>query len=306
MELLASWPFKIGIFCALLIVRLALTAAQSSSRPGQVNEKTGDANSWVETTDSLLLTIGLVFFVVQPFILQPFYIPSGSMENTLQWTPIQDRLLVSKAIYYARDPIPGDVVVFRPPPAAQVANPSTNLSDDFIKRCIGAPGDVVYANSSRTYFRNGKLLVEPYVKWSPPITPDGYRHSFSYDMKIVDGKVYSREYAAPGVPDQWQSEGVPTAPEEQSRISAATPEAIPAGHFLMLGDHRNNSSDGHVWGFVPRENVVGKAMCVFWPLSRAGTLDRMSHLDVATLQASHLVPPNTSLTASSTRSVATQ
>ena len=293
MELLASWPFKIGIFCLLLVARLALTAMQSSSR--RASDEKSDANAWVETTDSLLLTIGLVFFVVQPFILQPFYIPSGSMENTLQWTPIQDRLLVSKAIYYARDPIPGDVVVFRPPPAAQVVNPTTNLTDDFIKRCVGAPGDILEAKGNRTLFRNGKLLIEPYVKWSPG-------PYFSYDMKIVGGKVYSREYVAAAQPGSWQSEGVPTAPEEQSRITAAAPEAVPAGHFLMLGDHRSNSSDGHAWGFVPRENVVGKAMCVFWPLSRAGTLDRMSHLNVATLQASHLVSPNTALTASSATS----
>ena len=299
MELLASWPFKIGIFCLLLIVRLALTVAQSSSRHANAGEEKTDANGWVETTDSLLLTIGLVFFVVQPFILQPFYIPSGSMENTLQWTPIQDRLLVSKAIYYARDPIPGDVVVFRPPTAAQVVNPTTNLTDDFIKRCIGAPGDVIEAKGNRTVFRNGKLLVEPYVKWSAG-------PYFSYDMKIVDGKVYSREYVMAGMSNLWQSEGVTVANEDQAGISAAAPEAIPPGHFLMLGDHRSNSSDGHAWGFVPRENVVGKAMCVFWPLSRAGTLDRMSHLDVATLQASHLVAPNTSLTTSSTRNVASR
>ena len=287
MELLASWPFKIALFVAILAIRLGVMAFQKSaaseSRTLSNEASSGDSGGWLDTLDSLLLTVGLVFFIVQPFILQPFYIPSGSMENTLQWTPTQDRLLVSKAVYYARDPIPGDVVVFRPPPAAKVVNSTTNLTDDFIKRCIGAPGDVVYATGNRAYFRNGKLLKEPYVKWSAG-------PYFSYDMKIIEGKVYSRDYSFPGAPGEWQSEGATLAPEEQDRITSATPEAIPAGMYLMLGDHRSNSSDGHAWGFVPRENVVGKAMCVFWPPRRLGTLDRMSYLPQATLKASHLVP----------------
>ena len=261
--------------------------SQSSTRSAGENAETG--SGWAETLDSLLITIGLVFFIVQPFILQPFYIPSGSMENTLQWTPVQDRLLASRWIYRLRAPQRGEVVVFQPP--RQAVHQLGNTGDDYIKRCVGVPGDIIYADKKRQFFRNGVKMVEPYAKWSSTISPDGQPLSYSYDMKIVDGKMYSREYEAPDTPfsgdsGQWHyqpgangSEVPPPVvvpPEQQDEITRATPEAIPPGMFLMLGDNRNNSSDGHVWGFVPRANVVGKAMCVFWPPRRIGTLDRMS------------------------------
>ncbi len=295
MAILSDWRWKLAIFGALLVFRLGLyflEAPQRALRSSSTRSSRGETESgsgWAETLDSLLLTIGLVFFIVQPFILQPFYIPSGSMENTLQWTPVQDRLLTARWIYRLRDPQRGDVVVFKPP--AQAIQGGESAGDDYIKRCIGLPGDIVYADATRSYFRNGAKLNEPYVKWSAPLTPDGQRHNYSYDMKFLDGKMYSREYAAPGVPSDsadglWHYRPPVDSPEamttvvvpleEQQKISDAKPEAIPDGMFLMLGDHRNNSSDGHVWGFVPRENLVGKAMCVFWPPNRIGTLDKMS------------------------------
>ncbi len=293
MAILSDWRWKAGIFALLLLIRVALyfveapqrAARTSSTRRGAPVAEADAGSGWSETLDSLLITIGLVFFVVQPFILQPFYIPSGSMENTLQWTPVQDRLLAARWIYRLRDPQHGDVVVFQPPPQAIQSGEASG--DDYIKRCIGLPGDIVTANAKREYFRNGVKLNEPYAKWSPPSS--GLLHS--YDMKIIGGKMYSREYSAPDVPayaDQglWHcrpisvtpesAETVVVPPEEQQKITDAKPEAIPDGMFLMLGDHRNNSSDGHVWGFVPRANLVGKAMCVFWPPNRIGTLDRMS------------------------------
>ncbi len=63
---------------------------------------------------------------------------------------------------------------------------------------------------------------------------------------------------------------------DQERITKRKAEAVPAGHFLMLGDNRHNSNDGHAWGFVPRENVVGKAIFVFWPPTRIGLVDKKS------------------------------
>ena len=294
LAILSSWPWKIGIFAALLAIRVLLYAWESSQRAPRSTaqsstEKEEVGSGWAETLDSLLVTIGLVFFIVQPFILQPFYIPSGSMENTLQWTPAQDRLLAARWIYRLRAPQRGEVVVFQPP--LQALQGAEKTDDDYIKRCIGVPGDIISADKTRSYFRNGQKINEPYVKWSPQITPDGHQLLYSYDMKIVGGKVYSREYQAPEVPSygddgQWHYQPaangsqvppkVVVPPEQQDEITNAKSEAIPPGMFLMLGDNRNNSSDGHVWGFVPRANVVGKAMCVFWPPGRIGTLDRMS------------------------------
>ena len=273
-----SWPWKLAIVLALVgireFVRLLSPLEAEHSKSVNPNGPTAEeASRWlIETLDSAAIAIGLVLFVIQPFLIQPFYIPSGSMENTLH---IKDRLLVSKLVYRLRAPRFEDVVVFKAPPAAlRVASEAENVSGeetDYIKRCIGTPGDVVYAEN-RKYYRNGKLIDEPYVFWSSMNDSPSY----AYDMKIVDGVVYSREYQAPGIRGLWGTEGTHVPDADQARISAALPGSVPAGMFLMLGDHRNNSSDGHVWGFVPRANIVGKAVFVFWPPTRLGLLDRMS------------------------------
>jgi len=261
-----SWPWKIALVLAIVGARefVRLVSPKDATVGGDLGENT----KWlIETLDSAAIAIGLVLFVIQPFLLQAFYIPSGSMEDTLR---IRDRLLVSKLIYRLREPRREDVIVFNAPPAAlTAAGQSGEEETDYIKRCIGVPGDVVYAKN-RMYYVNGKLQTEPYVKWSPFNSGIDY----SYDMKIVDGKVFHREYEAPNAPDLWKGSDGDTV--DQEKIENAAPGKVPQGCYFMLGDHRNNSNDGHIWGFVPRENIIGKAVCVFWPPTRVGLLDNMS------------------------------
>ncbi len=263
---LDSWPLKIAIV-------VALVAAREITRLITKPPEAGGQNEWVETIDSAAIAIGLVLCVIQPFLLQAFWIPTGSMENTM---PPGDRLVASKLIYRLRDPQRGDIIVFKAPSAAVSPEEIARGEDTFIKRCVGLPGDIIWA-SHRRYFRRAAgqstlvPLDEPYVKWSPEA---GYADS--YDMKIVNGIVYSREYAAPNAPDVWRVNGVPIADWEQQRIEAAPPEAIPDGCYLMLGDHRNNSKDGHVWGFIHRSAMLGKAIFVFWPPAKMGLADRLS------------------------------
>ena len=313
-----SWPWKFALILAILgargFVTLVSNAMATYSRgatprgpmnPGsrRVPEKAPDDNAkWLtETLDSAAIAIGLVLFIIQPFLIQAFYIPSGSMENTLLGPPPGqtsggDRLLVSRLLYRLRDPKFQEVVVFKAPPRAEETSAGLPEGEnDFIKRCIGEPGDIVYA-ANRKYYRIAKgsktavLLREPYVKWSPAPA------FFSYDMKIVGGHVYSREYHTPNIPDDWTRESHPntgTQEEQQAlqqRINNAAPEAIPDGKYLVLGDHRNNSNDGHAWGFVPRENFIGKALCIFWPPKRVGVLDRIS-VHTRKPPASHNNPP---------------
>lgn len=287
-----SWLWKIALVLALVGVREFVRLMdggpgavrqkalnEAAAQPGGVHSvrvdkieggESENARWLIETLDSAAIAIGLVLFVVQPFLLQAFWIPSSSMEDTLR---IDDRLLVSKFVYRVRAPRSGDVVVFRPPQRAN-AKPG----DDFIKRCIGAPGDVIFAQN-RQYYRQAPgqkratLMNEPYVKWGNPTS--------SYDMKIVDGKVYSREKNPFSPVAPWVEQGpdpIPMRPPHprQEYIENAPPEAVPGGMFLMLGDHRDNSNDSHAWGLVPRENIVGKAFCVFWPPARIGVIDRMS------------------------------
>ena len=213
----------------------------------------------VETLDSLALVAALVLFVIQPFILQAFYIPSSSMEDTLR---ISDRLLVSRLIYRLREPQFQDVIVFEAPATAG-SEPGT----DFIKRCIGTPGDVIEMKAG-VLFRNGQQVAEVYPKWNGP--------DAKYDLKIVGEAVYSRERYAPGRVGAWSRDRLVLPPGDQDQISAAAPGRVPAGHLLMLGDHRSDSHDGHDWGFAPRENVIGKAICVFWPPQRVGLLDDLT------------------------------
>ena len=262
-----SWPWKVALVLAIVGARefVRLVSPKEATVGGDLGENT----KWlIETLDSAAIAIGLVLFVIQPFLLQAFYIPSGSMEDTLR---IRDRLLVSKLIYRLRDPHFQDVVVFKAPPAALAASGQTAEGEtDYIKRCIGTPGDVVYAKN-RVYYVNGKPITEPYVKWSPYFNGISY----SYDMKIVDGVMYHREYEEPGAPGLWE-ENNNADNVDQDKILKAPPGKVPAGCYLMLGDHRNNSNDSHVWGFVPSANIVGKAVCVFWPPTRVGLLDNMS------------------------------
>ncbi len=273
-----SWLWKIAVIGAIVLMRAFvrnLTASTENTSPR--NEE--HARSLLEILDATTIAFSLVFFIVQPWLLQAFYIPSGSMENTLQWKPTGDRLLVAKWIYKVRGPQFGDVVVFVPPPQARA-----RLGDEYIKRCIGEPGDTVVVQNRR-YFRRARgssqmfRLREPYVKWSSNLP------LYGYDLKIVGGQVYSREYFGQNAPGFWQREGAvgrEQAPfDNQGAIEAAASEPIPDGKYLVLGDHRNDSNDSHAWGLVPRSAFVGKAMCVFWPPNRVGTLDKMSRNETA-------------------------
>lgn len=274
-----SWPWKFAVVFALLAMRQFILVLTPKDNRSEANE----TSKWlVETIDSAAIAIGLVLFIIQPFILQAFYIPSGSMEDTLR---VSDRLLVSKLVYRLREPDFQDVIVFRAPPAALLTsggNPTDRT--DFIKRCIGLPGDTVYVIDRKVY-RNGKLVPEPYTKWSEsPSTSDGASPDeirvlsgrASYDMKIVNGTVYSRMYENGTTPGLWSASNYAVPDADQQGVTDAKPGKVPEGTFLMLGDHRSNSNDGHVWGFVPRENIVGKAICVFWPPTRLGLVDHMS------------------------------
>lgn len=267
-----SWPWKIALVLAIIGVREFVRLLSPKDREGELHE---NSRWFIETLDSAAIAIGLVLFVVQPFLLQAFYIPSGSMEDTLQ---VRDRLLVSKLVYRLKEPEFQDVVVFRAPPDAW--NAGTPPGTDFIKRCVGGPGDTVYIEDRNLYriaagTDTPQKVTELYTKWSP-------EGNVSYDMKIVGGVVYSREYEAPGQPGVWRVNGVPQPESLQEEISEATPSSIPDDKFLMLGDHRNNSNDGHVWGFISREDVVGKAIFVFWPPNRLSLIDKLSRPSVAT------------------------
>jgi signal peptidase I len=263
MEFFDSWFTKVGFLALLVAMRYVLAFKVKPRSPQWIEwNKAGR-----EMLDSAVLTLIVVFGLLQPFIAQAYYIPTGSMENTL---PPYDRILASKWIYRVSDPKFRDVVVFKAPPAA-LAGSGLPEGTDYVKRCIGTPGDVIEIRD-RVLYRNGAKVAEPYTKWKDI----GDIGRFSYDMKIVGDAVYSREYFGPGQPGLWTKDSVPAPLADQKFISDAKPGKVPADYYLMLGDHRNRSADGHMWGLLPRRNIVGKAFVVFWPPSHWGTVDRKS------------------------------
>lgn len=158
-----------------------------------------------EILESLIIAVVLAL-LIRAFVFQPFYIPSGSMEPTLQ---IQDHIIVNKFGYRFWEPQRGDIMVFKYP---------LNPKKDFVKRLIAKPGERVEIRNSKIYI-NGRQLEEKYL-------PAGLRY-----------------------PD-------------------FGPVVVPENSYWMMGDNRNNSDDSRVWGPLPRENVIGKAMLVYWPLDR--------------------------------------
>lgn len=169
----------------------------------------GKKSTLGEILESVVVAV-LLAAVIRLFILAPFYIPSGSMEPTLQ---IGDRIIVSKLAYRFGEPRRGDIVVFKYP---------LDPSRDFVKRLIGLPGETVALRNNHLYI-NGRLVTEDYLP---------------QDIHFAD----------------------------------FGPVQVPPGYYLMLGDNRNNSDDSRVWGPLPRQNIVGKAILVYWPLERIGLL----------------------------------
>ncbi len=178
-------------------------------------------NPWVETGKTILLS-AVFAFGFRTYVAESCYIPSGSMLPTLQ---INDRLMVDKLSYRFSNPVRGDMVVFQPPA-------KLNIKENFIKRVIGLPGDLVEVKNGKVYV-NGKVLTEKYVAEPPTYT---WTKTTSSDPQFTPARV------------------------------------VPEGQYLVLGDNRNNSLDSHYWGFITKDRIVGKAIVRYWPLDRTGSI----------------------------------
>lgn len=203
-----------------------------------------------------LVVVTLILLIVIRFALaEARYIPSSSMEPTLQ---INDRLLVEKVSHHIGKPIErGDILVFYPPPIEMGGqdlknDPLTVLGrltglpflpyePAFIKRVVGLPGDHIRIQKGEGVYINGQLLDEnSYAKEAP-----------NYDRNVL-GDI--------GGPSSTGKMIRPFGDEAR----ANDPIIVPAGHLFMMGDNRNNSEDSHVWGFLPQDRVIGRACLLFW------------------------------------------
>ncbi|MDQ2777157.1 MAG: signal peptidase I [Acidobacteriota bacterium] len=196
------------------------------------------------------VTILLLLFGTTTLV-QAFVIPTGSMEDTLL---IGDHLLVDKLAYAPAGPVSkyllpyeepkhGDIIVFRYP---------GDISQTFVKRVIGVPGDHLKM-VNRIVYRNGVPLYEPYVY-----------HKFPYDASRDNfpGEPY---IFAEGLQAQLQRDMLDHHVTNGEVI-------VPPHSYFAMGDNRDNSLDGRYWGFVPRDYILGKPLLIYWSY-RASTED---------------------------------
>ncbi|MCZ2721672.1 signal peptidase I [Marinomonas sp. 15G1-11] len=218
-----------------------LTPEACSALPKTVKDSFGDTPKWVVEVKSYFVIIAVIFGL-RSFVVEPFQIPSGSMLPTLE---IGDFILVNKFDYGVRLPVlnteliptsspkRGDVVVFKYP-----QQPNLN----YIKRLIGLPGDVVSYHNKRLMI-NGKpvdeeLLAELNTSLNPSKEPVAL---YKENVGEVNHQVY-KSYRNNPLEGDW---------------------VVPDGKYFVMGDNRDNSSDSRVWGFVPEENLKGRAFYVW-------------------------------------------
>jgi signal peptidase I len=194
----------------------------------------------IGSLQSLMGTVVIAIFVIT-FIVQAFQIPSESMENTLL---VGDYLLVNKLCYGGQGlgdhVMPyqkitrGDIIVFHYPVDPQ---------QHFVKRVIGVPGDHLRMERKKVLI-NGKPLDEPYVRFMEP--PNSlFRDNFP-----------RLDIAAPRLSGDWWL--------EMKKMVVDGQLIIPEGHYFVMGDNRDDSEDSRYWGFVPRENIIGKPLVIYW------------------------------------------
>jgi signal peptidase I len=197
-----------------------------STDPSTTRHKKSVAREYLE---SLVVAFILATFI-RTFIVQAFKIPTGSMETNLL---IGDHLLVNKVVY-SPSFIPGEDRFLAKKPIQRghvvVFKYPEEPTRDFIKRVIGLPGEKVEIRDKVVYV-DGKPLDEPYVHFlEPPLRPGDPEYGLRFE----------------GRGDNWG------------------PEVVPAGHLFVLGDNRDNSKDSRYWGFLPIDQVKGRALMVYW------------------------------------------
>ena len=209
-----------------------------------------------ETVELVVLSFLMALFIRAHFI-QAFKIPSGSMEDTLL---VGDFLLVDKITYgiktpdriplidvdipsyrfpAIREPRHGDIIVFKYP---------RDQKTDFIKRCVATEGQTVEIINKKVYVDSKLFPLPAHGKFTRPW-------------------VYPREYKGNQVFD-----------DDTGSLDNMGPFTVPEGMIFAMGDNRDNSSDSRTWGFIPRDNLKGKALFIYWSWNKSRWLPRLNRI----------------------------
>jgi signal peptidase I len=204
-----------------------------------------------------ICTVLVIGLFILTFLGQNFLIPSGSMENTLL---VGDHLLVDRITFlprtswmplvHHRDPQRGDIVVFkRPAPEPEPDADGNPVYETLVKRLIGVPGDHIHLHDG-TVFINGIAQPMPKEGLDTPVIPSERAHidEFPSVLPTVED--------SHGAVTTWVVD-LPNHIENGDLV-------VPPGKYFMMGDHRHASLDSRFWGFVPRENIMGRPLFNYW------------------------------------------
>lgn len=215
-----------------------------SSEPKQVPENKSPKEregSWIgELGRTIALSI-VLSLGIRTFVAEARWIPTGSMLPTLQ---INDKLIIDKVSYRLHSPQRGDIVVFMPPNTAKVCSQLVQPSPN---------GEAVDPWNVDPNKPEVPEIKDAYIKRLIGLPGD--------KIQVKQGKVYINNQAL-------SEEYIADSPNYE-----LGPITVPPNSYVMLGDNRNNSCDSHMWGFVPKDHIIGRAVVRFWPPNRIGELD---------------------------------
>jgi signal peptidase I len=246
---------KVGVNAQVLAAERTALATKLTQRPW-----------YLEYTASFFPVI-LIVFVLRSFLFEPFRIPSGSMIPTLQ---IGDLILVNKYQYGIRLPVihrkivdlgspqRGDVIVFRFP---------HNPSQDYIKRVVGLPGDRVEYTERRLSINGQPVPVRSLPRYFEEDRVQ-YYSQFEEALGNLEHRIIVSE--GPGVPAMRAF--AHTHPQSCRYDASGVSCTVPPGHYFVMGDNRDNSEDSRFWGFVPDENIVGRAFFIWMNFGNIGRI----------------------------------